>query len=146
MGLKYLLDANILSEPTKKQPNQQVLHKLGIHAGKYCTAVTVWHEMHYGLARLVESQRKTALCAYMQRLEDSGLPILPYEKTAGLWLAQERARLSQQGIAIPFADGEIAAIAFINQLILVTRNVSDFNMYGQLVIENWFDGESNSGS
>ncbi len=139
MGLKYLLDANILSEPTKKQPHPHVLRQLEAHAGEYCTAVTVWHELNYGLERLVDSQRKAGLAAYLQTLERSGLSVLPYEKPAGLWLAQERARLSRQGISIPFADGEIAAVAFSNQLILVTRNVADFNMYGQLQIENWFE-------
>ncbi len=139
MGLKYLLDANVLSEPTKKKPNLNVLQKLEIHAGEYCTAVTVWHEMHYGMERLVDSQRKASFFAYLQTLERSGLSVMPYEKSAGLWLAQERARLSRQGISIPFADGEIAAVAFTKRLILVTRNVDDFSMYGQLAIENWFE-------
>lgn len=138
MGLKYLLDANILSEPTKKQPNPHVLHKLDIYAGEYCTSVTVWHEMHYGLERLAGSQRKAGLAAYLESLERAGLPVLPYEKPAGLWLAQERGRLSKQGVTIPFADGEIASVAFTNQLVLVTRNVDDFSMYSQLVVENWF--------
>ncbi len=34
-----------------------------------------------------------------------------------------------------FVDGQIAAIAYTNQLILVTNNVSDFQ---GLQIENWF--------
>jgi len=33
---------------------------------------------------------------------------------------------------------EIAAIAFTNQLTLVTRNVDDFVNYDELVIQNWF--------
>jgi tRNA(fMet)-specific endonuclease VapC len=64
--------------------------------------------------------------------------VLPYEKTAGQWLARERGKLSKQGITIPLADGEIAAVAFYNRLILVTRNVDDFSMYDGLNIENWF--------
>lgn len=142
MGLKYLLDANILSEPTKKQPNANVMHKLGIHAGEYGTAVTVWHEMHYGVERLEDSRRKASFVAYLEALGRSGLPVLPYEKNAGLWLAQERGRLARRGITIPFADGEIAAIACANQLTLVTRNVDDFSMYESLPIENWFAPEN----
>lgn len=139
MGLKYLLDANILSEPTKKQPNPHVLRQLEMHAGEYCTAVTVWHKMHYGLERLPDSPRKLSLMAYLAFLDQSGLPVLPYEKPAGQWLAQERGRLSKQGITIPFADGEIAAVAFSHQLTLVTRNVTDFSMYEHLTVENWFE-------
>lgn len=139
MGLKYLLDTNILSEPTKKQPNPQVLSKLERYAGQYGTAVTVWHELHYGVERLSDVQRKASLRAYLDALEREGLPVLPYEKSAALWLAQERGRLSQQGISIPLADGEIAAVAYSHRLILVTRNVADFSMYTQLLVENWFD-------
>ena len=138
MGLKYLLDTNILSEPAKSQPNQHVLHKLNQYSGQYCTAVTVWHELHYGVERMRDSKRKESLFAYIKALEHGGLVILPYEKVAGEWLAQERVRLSKQGVTIPFADGEIAAIAFTNHLTLVTRNVDDFANYDELVIQNWF--------
>ncbi|MDD5395532.1 MAG: type II toxin-antitoxin system VapC family toxin [Thiothrix sp.] len=138
MGLKYLLDANILSEPTKKQPDGNVLHKLDVYAGQYCTAVTVWHEMHYGVERMADSKRRDSLLAYIESLGQSGLMVLPYEKAAGQWLARERGKLSKKGIAIPFADGEIAAVAFCNRLTFVTRNVDDFRIYDGLAIENWF--------
>ena len=138
MGLSYLLDTNILSEPAKSHPNPHVLHKLNQYSGQYCTAVTVWHELHYGVARMVDSKRKESLFAYIKSLERGGLVILPYEKMAGEWLAQERGRLSKQGVTIPFSDGEIAAISFTNQLTLVTRNVDDFLNYDELVIQNWF--------
>ncbi len=37
-----------------------------------------------------------------------------------------------------FVDGQIAAIAYSNRLILVTNNVADFNDFQHLKIENWF--------
>jgi len=51
--------------------------------------------------------------------------------------AAERARLKNQ--PPPFQDGQIAAIAVIRQLILVTNNVSDFSSFQELDLENWFD-------
>jgi tRNA(fMet)-specific endonuclease VapC len=36
-------------------------------------------------------------------------------------------------------DGQIAAIAKVNGLILVTRNISDYQEFLDLRIENWFD-------
>ena len=138
MGLKYLLDTNILSEPSKYHPNPHVLDKLQQYNGQYCTAVTVWHELHYGVARMADSKHKKVLLSYLESLEQGGLMILPYEKMAGQWLAQVRGRLSRQGLAIPTMDGEIAAIAHTNQLTLVTRNVNDFAHYDELVVQNWF--------
>lgn len=138
MGLKYLLDTNILSEPAKFQPSQNVMQQLNQYAGQYCTAVTVWHELCYGVERMADSKRKASLIAYLKSLELGGLVILPYEKKAGVWLAEQRGRLSKRGVTLPVVDGEIASIAFINQLTLVTRNVDDFANYDGLLIQNWF--------
>ena len=90
MGLKYLLDNNILSEPVKPHPNEHVLHKLNQYSGQYCTCVTVWHELHYDVERMTDSKRKKSLFAYLNALEQSSLIVLPYEKMAGQWLAKER--------------------------------------------------------
>lgn len=138
MGLKYLLDTNILSEPVKPDPDKNLLRKLEAEAGQYGASVTVWHELHYGVERMADSKRKEALYAYLRSLERGGLPILPYEKAAAEWLAKERGRLSRRGIAIPAADGEIAAVARVHRLRLVTRNVTDFAHYQGLEVENWF--------
>ena len=38
-----------------------------------------------------------------------------------------------------YADTQIAAIAAVNGLILVTRNAADFAQFDSLMVENWFD-------
>jgi tRNA(fMet)-specific endonuclease VapC len=138
MGLKYLLDTNILSEPVKKLPDQNVLKALDKYAGEYCTCVTVWHELVYGIELLDHSKKKDSLTAYLESLVRGGLTVLPYEKTSANWFAKERARLSKIGIITPMADGEIAAISAANSLTLVTRNANDFENFNGLIIENWF--------
>lgn len=138
MGMKYLLDTNILSEAAKPRPAPGVLAKLEQYSGQYCTSVTVWHELHYGVQRMVESKRRQQLQDYLDTLDDAGLPILAYEKPAGEWLAQERGRLSKQGIAVALPDGEIAAVAAVNRLIVVTRNTADFSAFRGIEVEDWF--------
>jgi tRNA(fMet)-specific endonuclease VapC len=138
MGLKYLLDTNILSEPVKPQPNANVMRCLELYAGQYATSSTVWHELQYGVERMPDSKRKDHLNAYLSALENSGLPILPYDKTAATWFALERARLAEQGIVATYADGEIAAVALANNLVLSTRNTKDFESFSMLQVENWF--------
>jgi predicted nucleic acid-binding protein len=55
-----------------------------------------------------------------------------------------RQRIQQENIVFAdedFAglrDGQIASIAYINNLVLVTNNVSDFQFFDGLKIENWF--------
>jgi tRNA(fMet)-specific endonuclease VapC len=137
--MRFLLDSNILSEPVKPQPNANVMAALAEHIGDYCTCVTVWHELIYGIELLDKSKKKDALRAYIDSLERGGLRVLPYEEPAARWLAKERAKLTKTGKAVPLADGEIAAISATNQLTLVTRNLQDFNKFNGLMIENWFD-------
>lgn len=64
---------------------------------------------------------------------------LSYNFEAGVWHGLERSRLRQHGITPPFIDGQIAAIAAVNNLILVTRNIKDFRFFSDLKIENWFN-------
>jgi tRNA(fMet)-specific endonuclease VapC len=43
------------------------------------------------------------------------------------------------GKTAAYIDGEIAAVAAVNNLTLVTRNTDDFQFFDGLVIENWFE-------
>ena len=139
MGFRYLLDTNILSEPVKPKADIHVIQRLEKHAGMYVTASTVWHELLYGAERMPNSKRKDHLSSYLDSLEVSGLNVLAYDKEAAAWLAGQRVLLSQRGIATSMTDGEIAAVAYTNNLVLVTRNVKDFSMFEGLRIENWFE-------
>ena len=47
------------------------------------------------------------------------------------------ARLEALGKPAPYVDGEIAAIARVNDLILVTANARDFTRFKDLDVENW---------
>ncbi len=59
------------------------------------------------------------------------------DEGAATWHAQERARLEALGRPAPFVDGQIAAIAHANQLVLVTLNTKDFASYKDLTVETW---------
>ena len=138
MGLVYLLDTNIISEPSKQTPNENVLHKLKQHNGRYAISAITWHELNYGVDRMPAGKRKSQLQQYLHVLEVSQLTILAYDKIAARWLATERNRLVSTGNTPSKEDSEIAAIAVTNKLILVTRNITDFEPINELVIENWF--------
>ena len=137
-GLRYLLDSNILSEPSRPRPDTGVLSRLRVHRHEVCTAAPILHELHYGLARMPEGGRKRELARYLGGILREPLAILPYDRDAAVWHAGERARLTAKGRTPPFADGQIAAIARVNELTLVTRNTGDFNKFADLGVENWF--------
>lgn len=137
--IKFLLDTNILSEPTRKKPNSKVMQSLAQYDGEYATAAIVWHELHYGCELLADSKRKVILQSYLSMLQDNGLIILPYDGVAAEWFAIQRAKLKAKGKTVSYADGEIAAIAAVYNLTLVTRNTDDFKDYKNLSVENWFE-------
>ena len=137
MSLKFLLDTNILSEPARPIPNANVLHQLDIHKSEVAVSTVVIHELLHGCLRLPESKRREYLRNYIYE-SVLNLPIFDYDLKAAQWHAQERVRLSQIGKTPAFVDGQIASIAYSNNLILVTNNVADFEFFNGLSIENWF--------
>ena len=137
-GLRFLLDTNVLSERARPYPNAGIQSRLQAHRDEVCTAAPVLHEMHYGLVRMPDGARKQELIRYANEVLHPTLAILPYDREAALRHAEERARLTSRGRTPPFVDGQIAAIAMVNDLILVTRNTRNFEDFIDLRWENWF--------
>ncbi|NJK52543.1 MAG: type II toxin-antitoxin system VapC family toxin [Acaryochloris sp. RU_4_1] len=139
MTLRYLLDTNIVSEPLRISPNSQVLYRLQRDGDKIAIATVVWHELWFGCYRLPSLKKCQAIEQYLLDVIQPTIPILGYTADAAKWHANQRARLAALGKMPPFADGQIAAIAQTNHLILVTGNVSDYQNFTELQIENWYD-------
>lgn len=137
MSLAFLLDTNIISEPLRPSPNQQTLARLQQNTGEIATASVVWHELLFGCQRLPESAKRDAIEDYLTTVVAVEVPILPYDVDAASWHASERARLVAIGKTPPFVDGQIAAIAAVNDLTLVTANVSDYAYFAGVRVENW---------
>jgi tRNA(fMet)-specific endonuclease VapC len=137
--MKYLLDTNVVSEPLAARPSAGVLAGIEAHAAKLAISAISWQEMHFGLERLPPGARRDRIRAYLEDRVRPTLPILPFDTAAGEWQARERARLGRIGRTPPYVDTQIAAIAAVNGLILVTRNAEDFAQFAGLMVENWFD-------
>jgi len=66
------------------------------------------------------------------------VPVLAYDEAAARWHGIERARLEKLGKPASYVDGQIASVAYIHELVLVTANVKDFKRFKEVHIENWF--------
>jgi tRNA(fMet)-specific endonuclease VapC len=124
----------------KATPDPEVMRQLAAHEGELATCAIVWHELVYGTARLPRSRKRRVLEAYLEEAVRAALPILPYDEAAADWHGRERARLTRRGSAPPSADGQIAAIAAVNDLVLVTSNLRDFRRFQGLRLEDWRRG------
>ncbi len=138
MSLRFLLDTNVFSEPLRPIPNSNVMEMLRQHENEIATATVVYHEILFGSYRLPDSKKRRTIEKYLQEVIQPNIPILPYDNNAAEWHALERARLVAIGKTPSFPDGQIAAIAHVNDLILITNNVSDYADFSQLQIDNWF--------
>jgi len=137
VSLRFLLDTNVLSEPLRLRPDARILRRLEEHRGESAIAAPVWHEALFGWERLPSSRRKERLGSYLFEVVRRSLPILAYDAAAAAWHASERARLQAAGKTSPFVDGQIAAIAKVNDLTLVTSNHQDFAYFEELSLEDW---------
>jgi len=133
----YLLDTNVLSEAVKTEPNKQVMTKVEKHQDEIVTAAPVWHELQFGCQRLPRSRKREIIASFLNDIVRRTMPILPYDDRAAEWHAKERARLSSRGVTPSFVDGQIASIAGVNGMILVTRNIYDVKPFSKLKLENW---------
>jgi len=134
--LRYLLDTNVVLQPMMKTPSPGVMRKLASIADECAIAAPVWHELQFGCNCLPAGKRRNALQDYLADVV-STFEILAYDDLAAKLHAIERARLKELGTTVPFVDGQIAAIAQINDLVLVTANVRDFAPFKALNVESW---------
>ena len=136
MAPLYLLDTNVLSEPIRPKPNTGVMSRLQRHRAEIAVPSIVWHELWFGCMRLPLSRRRADIEDYLNVVV-ALMPMLSYDSDAAQWHAQERARLAALGQMPPLADGQIAAIARVNDLTLITANVSDYVRFDGLRIADW---------
>ena len=134
---RYLLDTNVVSEAARVKPNPNVMKRLERHKDELATASIVWHELVFGCDRLPSSEKRTQLEIFLSELSNSSMLIFPYDTEAAAWHGRERARLSRLGLTPAFADGQIASIAKVHDLILVTNNTRNYRHFDQLKMENW---------
>ncbi len=135
--MRFLLDTNVISEAVRPAPDRQVLTRLVDAEGSAAMAAVTWYELRYGIQRLRPSRRREALEVFIASLP-ARYPVLPCDQRAADWHARERARLEHAGLQRPFADGQIAATAVTHGLLLVTRNVRDFEDFSGLGMETWW--------
>ncbi len=144
MSLIYLLDSNIVSEPTKPSPSQLVFDRLEKCTSNCSVSSVTLYEVVFGVLKMDDGNRKRRLMAYYQDLIFNKYvnQILPYDEKAAMINAHFDSVLRKRGYVTSTRDAMIAATALANNLTLVTRNIKDFKFIQEvtdLKIENWFE-------
>jgi predicted nucleic acid-binding protein len=137
----YLVDANVLSEPTKPSPDARVVEWLRAHERDIAVDPIILGELQFGILLLPKGRKRSALEQWFQKGAEC-LRCLPWEAQTGLRWAELLARLRRAGKAMPVKDSLIAATALVHSLTVVTRNRVDFENAGVPVVDP-FASETN---
>lgn len=139
--LVYLLDTNIISEPTKVEPSFTVLHRMAETLARSCICSITWAEAMTGVQTLVSGKGQDALMKFLVDTIQKNYEIIPFNSSCAMVYAHLVKGLKERGRLGSTFDMMIAACAIANNLILVTRNVADFvpiTEIAPLMVENWF--------
>jgi toxin FitB len=133
----FLVDANVLSEPTKPKPAVSVIEWLKSNERELTVDPIILGEIRFGIHLLPAGKRRQRLEQWFEK-GVSKIVCLPWDAASGLRWAKLLAELRAKGQAVPIKDSLVAATALVHGLTVVTRNVSDFKKTGVKVL-NPFD-------
>ena len=136
----YLLDTNVLSEPTRKTPEPRVLGWLrSVDPRTLRISVLSLGELQKGIS-LEPGRRKRAvheswLEDILRNTEDGN--ILPIDMVVARKWGEMTATARLEGRTLAIVDALLAATALVHDLTVVTRNARDFAGTGVRVLNPW---------
>ncbi len=123
--MKHLVDASVLSEATKPNPDPRVVEWLRRNERSIVVDPIVLGEVRFGILLLARGTRR----AELERWFEQGIgriQCLSWDSSVGLRWAQLLADLRRRGRPMSIKDSLIAASALAHDLALATLNQRDF--------------------
>ena len=127
--MTYLVDANVLSEPTKPAPSSKVIDWLSANQSHLVVDAIILGELCIGILALPRGRKRTQLEQWFVALVQT-IDCLPWDATISRRWAKLVVDLKQKGDTMPLLDGMIAATALQHDLTIATRNTRDFKKAG----------------
>src|SRR3954451_20111334 len=122
--MTYLVDANVLSEPTKPAPSSKVVDWLSINERNLVVDSIILGELSIGILALAPGRKRRQLEHWFDALAQT-IECLPWDAAISRRWAELVVDLKRAGTTMPLLDGMIAATALRHHLIVATRNTRD---------------------
>ena len=127
--MTYLVDANILSEPTKPVPDPKVVEWLIANEGDFVVDSIILGELLVGILMLPAGRKRARLEQWLEAVVQT-IDCVPWDAAVSRRWARLVVDLRKRGHKLPLLDGMIAATALERGLTFVTRNTRDFQKAG----------------
>ncbi len=131
--MTYLVDANVLSEPTKPAPSSKVIDWLSANQRNLVVDSIILGELCIGILALPRGRKRIQLDKWFETLVQT-IDCLPWEATISRRWVKLVVDLKEKGETMPLLDGMIAATALQHDLTMATRNTRDFKKAGCQVL------------
>ena len=125
----YLVDANVLSEPTKQSADSRVIAWLDANESNLIVDSIIIGELRVGILALPRGRKRDRLEQWFETLVDT-IDCIPWDSAISQRWAALVVDLRRRGETVPVLDGMIAATALQHDLIVATRNIRDFQKTG----------------
>jgi len=132
--MSYLVDANVLSEPTSPAPNAKVIEWLSTHEGDLFVDSIIMGELCIGVQALPPGRKRARLEEWFEALVET-IECLPWDVTISRRWVRLVVDLKRKGQPLPLLDWMIAATALAHGLTVATRNTRDFKKAGVKVVD-----------
>lgn len=137
--MRILLDANVVSEPTRPSPSTRVVDWLRAHEPDVCVDPVVLGELRVGVLSLAPGRKRARLERWFEEVANT-VECLPWDAAVSRRWAALVVDLRHRGLTMPLLDSMIAATALEHGLGLATRNVRDFAPAGVRLVNPFDDG------
>ncbi len=123
--MRHLVDANVLSEATKPNPDPRVVEWLRRNERSIVVDPIILGEIRFGILLLARGGRRTRLESWFEQ-GIKGVECLSWDSAVGMRWAQLLAELRRGGKPMSIKDSLIAATALAHDLTLATLDQRDF--------------------
>lgn len=133
-----VLDTNVVSELAKPKPSLAVVAWVDAQ-DEIAIAAPALAELRFGVARLPDGKRRTALSEAIDHFvaDDLGGLVLAFDTACTDAYGLIVAARARAGRPIAVTDAQIAAICAICNAVLATRNIRDFLNTGIEMVDPW---------